>query len=252
MSQYSFGSGSLFATPSTDTYGNTIAVPTPVRFGVLQDVSVDISFDVKELTGQNAFPMDVARGKGKIGIKAKAAQIFGALYNELFFGETLATGQTADYVDTTGSVIPSSPYTVTPTVPNSGTWSKDLGVVNANGVPLTKVSSAPATGQYMVAAGVYTFAAADTGTTVFINYQYTISASGKTVSYTNPAMGNSPVFSLDLQLQSKGKQVIWTFPNCISTKLSIASKLDDYTIPEFDISAFANAAGQVWTYSSAE
>ena len=252
MTQFVFGAGNLFATPLTDTYGNTITTPSPVKFGTLQDISIDISKDVKELYGQNTFPVDVAGGKGKISIKAKAAQILASAFNSIFFGQTLATGQTSDYVDTTGSLIPTTPYQVTPIPPSSGTWSKDLGVINASGDPLTHVASAPATGQYSVSAGVYTFAAADTGTTVFINYQYTVSASGKTVIVQNTAMGSAPVFSMDVYMQNKGKTLIWTFPQCVSTKLTIATKLDDYAIPEFDISAFANAAGQVVTFSSAE
>ena len=38
------------------------------------------------------------------------------------------------------------------------------------------LASAPATGQFSVAAGVYTFAAADTGHTVFIRYRYAAAA----------------------------------------------------------------------------
>ena len=252
MSQFVFGAGNLFATPLTDAYGNAITTPTPVKFGTLQDISIDISKDVKELYGQNTYPVDVSGGKGKIAIKAKAAQILASEFNSIFFGQTLSSGQTSDVIDTTGATIPTTPYQITPTVPGSGTWSKDLGVINSNGDPLTHVTSAPATGQYSVSAGVYTFAAADTGTTVFINYQYTVSTVGKTVIVQNVAMGQAPVFSMDVYMQSKGKTLIWTFPQCVSTKLAIATKLDDYAIPEFDISAFANSAGQVVTFSTAE
>ena len=224
MAQFAFGSGNLWGTQLTDTYGNAIAVANPVKFGTLQDISIDISKDVKELYGQNAFPVDVSTGKAKIAIKAKSAQIFGALYNN-----------------------------VTPTPPSSGTWSKDLGVINANGDPLTRLASGtPATGQYTVSSGVYIFAAADVGSTVFINYQYTVSASGKTMNIVNVPMGYSPTFSMDILVTGKGKSLIYTFPQCISSKLSLATKLDDYAIPEFDISAFANAAGQVCTISTAE
>ena len=253
MSQFAFGSGNLWGTQLTDTYGNAITTANPVKFGTLQDISIDISKDVKELYGQNAFPVDVSTGKAKIAIKAKSAQIFGALYNSLFFGQTLTTGQTVDYADSTGSVIPATPYQVTPTPPSSGTWGRDLGVINGNGDPLTRLASGtPATGQYTVSAGVYTFSSADAGTTVFINYQYTISASGKTMNIVNVPMGYSPTFSMDILVTGKGKSLIYTFPQCISSKLSLATKLDDYAIPEFDISAFANAAGQVCTISTAE
>src|SRR5581483_11374955 len=97
------------------------------------------------------------------------------LLSALGTGQTTSTGITALYDDATGAAIPATPYQITPTVPSSGTWLADLGVVDINGNPYTRVASAPATGQYSVAAGVYTFAAADTGKTVYINFRYTVS-----------------------------------------------------------------------------
>lgn len=252
MTAFVFGAGNLWATPVLDASGNTIVNPTPVKFGGLQDITTDISGDIKELYGQNQFPIDVSRGKGKISIKAKAAQINAEIFNSLFFGQTLTNGQTIDYVDTTGAAIPATPFTITPVVPGTGTWAADLGVRDSNGINFTRVASAPATGQYSVTAGAYLFAAADTGKTVFIDYQYTIITFGLSGTIMNTAMGQAPVFQCDLLMKSKGKTLIWTFPQCISTKLSFATKLDDYMIPEFDISAFANAAGQVVKFSASE
>ena len=59
MSEYLFGSGSLYAVPKIDLAGAGVAVPTPVPFGALQDVSLDISFGQKELYGQKQFPLAV-------------------------------------------------------------------------------------------------------------------------------------------------------------------------------------------------
>ncbi len=252
MTAFVFGAGNMWGTPLTDSSGNAIAVPTPIKFGTLQDISVDIQGDIKELYGQNQFPVDVSRGKGKISIKAKAAQINGETFNSIFFGQTLTTGQTVDYVDTTGAAIPATPFQITPTVPGSGTWSADLGVKDSTGLVYTRVATGPTTGQYSVAAGVYTFATADTGKTVFIDYQYTLAAVGKSGTILNQPMGYAPVFQVDMLMQNKGKTLIWTFPQCISTKLSFATKLDDYMVPEFDISAFANGAGQIVKFSATE
>jgi hypothetical protein len=60
------------------------------KFGALQDVSVDISFNLKELYGQNQFPLTIARGQGKIEGKAKFANLNGGMVNDLFFGQTNA------------------------------------------------------------------------------------------------------------------------------------------------------------------
>lgn len=250
MSQYAFGSGVLWGTPSTDSAGNAVSNPTPIQFGVLQEVSLDVSFENKTLHGQNQFPVAVGRGKGKISGKAKFAQLNGSLLNSLLFGQTLNAGIIGNVANNVTTVPASSPYTVTVTPPSSGTWSADLGVEDATGIPMTRVASAPATGQYSVAAGVYTFAAADTGKQVSISYQYTATSTTAVKStVTNQLMGYAPSFRVDLYLPFNGKQVIWTLPNAISNKLSIATKLDDFTVPEFDFEGFADASGNVLTYS---
>lgn len=253
MPLYGFGAGALWGTPLTDAAGNAIANPTPVLFGVLQEVSVDISGDVKELYGQNQFAEAVTRGKAKIACKAKHGRINGQLLNSIFFGQTVATSLLDDYYDTTGAPIPATPFEITPTIPGSGTWTRDLGVRDQNGNPMIAVASAPATGQYSVAAGVYTFAAADTGKTVFISFQYTgTSTAAKTSTVMNVAMGNAPSFRCDLSNGFQGKHTALSLFNCIATKLSLATKLDDFMIPEFDFSAFADSGGRVLQWGTAE
>lgn len=249
-----FGSGVWYATPLTDVNGNAIANPTPVKAAILQDFSLDISWDEKLLYSQQQFALDMARGKGKIAGKAKFARINGKAVSSLTTGQALTSGITAIQTDSTGATIPSSPYTITPTVPNSGTWAADLGVLNAAGNPMTRVASSPATGQYSVAAGVYTFAAADTGLLVFINYRYTVSSAsaGNTQTLTNPNTGNLPSFSSDLQLIRGSKVFYVRLNNCTSSKLAIASKQDDFIIPEFDISAIDDGTGNVGIISSSD
>ena len=254
MSQFVFGSGILWGTAQTDAAGSLLATPTPIQFGTLQDVSLDVSFENKTLHGQNQFPVAVGRGKGKVTGKAKFAQINGTLLNNLFFGQTLTSGVIADVYDTAGTTVPAStPYTVTPSAPGSGTWSVDLGVRDANGLPMTRVASAPTSGQYSVSAGVYSFAAADSGKVVFINYQYTASSTtAQKSTVQNVLMGYAPSFRVDLATPFQGKSVIWTLPNAISTKLTFATKLDDFAMPEFDFEGFADSAGNVLTYATSD
>ncbi len=253
MAQYVFGSGVLWGTPTMDASGVAIVNPSPIQFGTLQDVSLDVSFDTKALYGNLQFPVAQGRGKGKISGKAKVAQMNGTLLNNIFFGQTLSSGIINDVYDTTGVAIPGTPYQITPTVPSSGTWSQDLGVRDANGLPMTRVASAPTTGQYSVAAGVYTFAAADTTLTVFISYQYTAtSTSAAKSTILNLAMGYAPTFRLDLSLPYAGKAMIVTLPNVISSKMGMATKQDDFLIPEFDFEAFAGSNGQVMTYAMSD
>ncbi len=69
-------------------------------------------------------------------------------------------------IENEAATIPTSPYQITASQP-LGTWAQDDGVTG-----YTKVTGSPTTGQYSVNAGVYTFAAADTGNDVLINYSY--------------------------------------------------------------------------------
>ena len=87
--QLAFGAGALWGN-RTDVTGSGIG---PDQFGILQDVQIDWDWQTKELWGQYQFPVDIARGQGKITGKAKFARIFGAIYGDLFFGQTPATGQ---------------------------------------------------------------------------------------------------------------------------------------------------------------
>ncbi|MGH8402576.1 MAG: hypothetical protein ACRESO_04105, partial [Gammaproteobacteria bacterium] len=181
----SFGSGVLIAK------GLTTNQPG-ITFGALQDVTLEVSGTTKSLFGSGQFPIASARGETKITGKAKMGQVSGPLYNSLYFGGTTAIGTTAVAYGESHP-IPTTPYTVT--VTNSATFVEDLGVVySATGVPLTPVTSSPTTGQYSVAAGVYTFAAADTTLSVNISYSYTSASSGSTLTLGNPLQGVQPVF----------------------------------------------------------
>ena len=249
---FTFGTGVLYGIPTQDANGNAISNPTPIKFGTLQNVSVDISFENKTLYGQNQFPVAVGRGKGKISCKAQFAGLNGATLNSLFFGQTMTTGIIGIVTDTTGTAIPSTPFTITPTVPSSGTWSVDLGVV-MNDIPMTRVASAPTTGQYSVSAGVYTFAAADTGKLVFINFEYTATSTTATKStVSNLLMGYAPTFRCELTTPYAGKQGVFTLYNCISSKLTLATKQDDFMVPEFDFDAFSNSSNQVFNWALSE
>lgn len=251
--QLGFGAGTLWGTPLLDSTGAAVANPTPVKFGVLQEVTLDIEFAQKELYGGNQFPVAIGRGAGKVSGSAKQAQINGLMWASLLFGQTPASGLLGDFQDTAGAVIPTTPFEITPTVPSSGTWSADLGVLDANANPMTRVASSPAAGQYSVAAGVYTFAAADTGKTVFINYRYTATVTGaqKQTVLSQP-MGYSPSFAVDLLMSYQGKQLTVHLYNATSAKLNLQTKVDDFLIPQFDFDAFADTQNRILDWSTNE
>ncbi len=251
--QVAFGSGLFYATPLIDAFGAAIANPTPILLGVLQDCSVDLSWDTKELHGQNQFAVDIGRGKAKIAVKAKSAQIVAAQLNALVFGQGVTDGQTKVYNDVTaGTPIPVTPFQITPDPPLTGTFSRDLGVRSATtGVAYTRVASSPTAGQYIFASGVYTFAVADEGKPVLIDYVYTLTT-GKTIALANLPMGDIPQFRSDLYLTKNGKSTHVELFKCTTSKFAFATKQDDFTIPDYDMMGFANDAGQAYRLSTSE
>ena len=243
--QFAFGSGILYGIRN-----DTPALYTPQRFGTMQDVSIDFTAEIKELFGQLQYPVDVARGKTKIMGKAKLATIQASMYNDLFFGVAKTTAQQLYAYNETGTIPASVAYTVT--AANGATFSLDLGVYYANtGLPFTRVVSAPAAGQYSVnsTTGVYTFAVADASAPILLNYNYAAATGGNTIVGNNLYMGTTPKFQAVFQSIYEGHTINLTLFSCVSSKLTIPTKNDDYTIAELDFSAFANAGGQVFSMS---
>ena len=244
---FQFGSGTLWGYP---VGGNLAANPTPLKFGTLQDISLEISGSLKELYGQNQYAEAVARGKCKIAGKAKFAQIIGKHVNDLFFGQAMNSGQKLTSLDEAQTVPASSPYTVT--VTNSAQFVDDWGVrYSATGLPLVKVTTSPVQGQYSVSSGVYTFVAADAGAAVLISYRYS-SATGLQLNIRQQLMGFAPTFQILLNEQYAGKQANLLLYSCVAEKLTWATKNEDFLVPEFDFEAFSNAGGQVMDLYLAE
>lgn len=243
MAQYNFGVGQMFYTPPG-------ANQTPVQVGTLKDISLDISRDVKELYGALAFPEDVALGKGKITGKAKSGRIFGSMINALIAGSTIATGQNGA-ANNEIATIPTTPFQIT--VTNSATWQADGGIYDYTaGIWMTRVASAPATGQYSVAAGVYTYAAADVGHQVGSYYTYTI-ATGKTVSLSNPLMGAATVYTVNVFNTYRGKQKGFKLWAVVFPKISWDDKQDDFTEWNLEFQGFSDTAtNKVIDHYSAE
>ncbi len=143
----SFGSGNFYGIAA----GATVA--TPRKFGVLQDVTFDITASTKALFGQSQFPVDIRRGELKFTGKAKFAQINAGIVNDLFFNQSSSTGVLLSAVGESAQIPASTPWTVT--VVNSATFDTDLGVVYAaTGQAFIKVSGTPTIGEYSECRGV--------------------------------------------------------------------------------------------------
>src|SRR5271166_4332711 len=255
--QLSFGTGALWA-ERVDTTGNLIG---PQQFGVLQDTTINFEFTEKELYGQNQYAVAIARGQAKVTGSCTSARLLGRVFSDIFFGETVATGQFG-IAQAEVQTIPTTPYQVT--VTNAATFAEDLGVYyQATGKPLDRVSSSPSTGQYSVntGSGVYTFAAADTTLAVLISYHYTFTSSGKLITLNNHLQGYTPYFKATFYQSispNPPPQTASSVPfglrlnACHSNKLMLATKVDDWEIPQFDFGAFADTSGIVGYLSTVE
>lgn len=246
MTQYVFGTGQVFSTP--------VGGGAPLRFGALQDVSVDFSGDIKQLFGQYQYALDTARGKTKIEWKASTGNIDISAFNSLFFGQTsgLTTGTELIQVYNESAAIPATPFKVI--VANDDGFFQDLGLYFADsGLPLKQVVAGPTTGQYAVnpATGEYTFAAADTGKTVLFNYMFEDDAAdGASLEITNQLLGTTPKFQLILSQLYDGKTFTLVLYSCVSDKLSMPLKQDDYLISEITGQANANDANRIGRIST--
>lgn len=242
---FKFGSGVLIGTRLDQ------ANPTPRMFGILQEASVEFSFSNKQLMGQYQFPVAVARGAGKVSGKAKFANIDSGMFNDLFFQGSMANNERRVAINEAGT-----PTTNSLTVANAASFLADLGVYNTvSGKFMTRVASAPAAGQYSVntGTGVYTFAAADSNPPCLFTYEYTFTTTtGKILTIGNQLLGINPTFSLVLAQNYNGKQFNIKLNACTSTKLGLATKLEDFLIPDFDFEAYADGANAIGTMSFVE
>lgn len=242
-----FGIGALWGT-RTDVTGIG-----PDQFAVLQDNTVDFSFEIKELYSQLGYPIDIARAKGKITGKAKAARVFAALYADIFFGETVMTGE--------DNVSENEGHTLTTTtvaVTNATSFVADLGVYYAatGNLRFQYVTGAPTKGQYATGVnGAYTFSTADIGASVAISYVFT-DATGKTITINNQYMGYTPTFFgtfyQSRNTQGASGQLTLRLNQCVSSHLSIPSRLDDYAIQDFDFQVFSGGNNIIGTISTTE
>lgn len=243
-----FGPGILIVT-RTD-----IANAPAVNVGFVQEFSIDTTATNKELYGQKKFPLVVAQGTIKATGKFKAAVLSGIAWNNVMFGQAFASGGFAWNIDEPATV-PTTPFTVT--VVDAATFDFDLGVrYAATSLPLQRVTAgSEAVGKYSVTLtgvnkGKYVFAAADAAAAVLITYTKTV-ATGQSLVVTNQVIGQTPTFQLDYYTnlnQPTSKPWVVRIFAAVGTKLSLATKLEDFINPDFEFGFFADASDRVYTF----
>jgi len=257
-----FGPGVLILTRTDITPGIAINV------GYVQEFTLDFAGQTKQLYGQNQFALVGARATIKATGKMKNATLSGLAMNAAFYGNSFSTAAYSAGVGVLSWNIGST-YTTGSTggtgslqIGSSLTFDADLGVTYAaSGLPLQRVSTGnEANGKYSIgstAPGLYNFA--DQGANIKVTFTSAGStgASGPSTSgppqsltVTNQIIGTTPTFQLDYYTNlNQPTQTPFAFRlfQCIAAKHTMAFKLEDFMMPEFDFDIFANSAGQVYT-----
>jgi hypothetical protein len=243
-----FGAGRFFGI-------NNVTNPTPARFSIPQDMSVTAKRGVKELYGENQLAEDTASGELSVTGKVTYATSNARVFADLMFGVAGASGQTFESDNELGTIA-----THTITVVNSATWTVDLGVINTtNGQRYVRVASGSevAGKSYSVAAGIYTFASGETGTTFKISYLYTIASQGESLTIANQPMGRVGGFTAVCVFpwtnpSNTVEQDVLTLNNCVASNSEISAKMGDYGKPTFDYTAAVDVTETLGTFSFSE
>lgn len=251
-----FGSGTLLFNP----LGGNLGTPSePSSLVTLQDVDIKIDQKLVKLMGQNKGPDDVATSDEEIKITAGTGQLNLDFYNSMFLGETVVTGVKLQAYNEAHTIPATSPYTITGTNTTALATNADMGVYYSSGSnsgqPLERVTGTPATGQYAVAVSsgtiTYTFAAADEGLGVYLNYIYT-STGGRTATLYNRLQGFGPYFELyagdPYQSASQDAIMGMHFFKVRIGNFDFPKKRNNYTISKIEMEAYPQNAltGSSW------
>ena len=240
--QYAFGAGVLYAVPDGDD-------PTPVSFAVVDGVQIDFAFQLKELWGDGRiFPIMMARGRGTITGSTKTADFNANAFNRVFLNSNtgVQAGGSATAVNELQAIAGGEA-----TATNAATFTRDLGAERAStGEVLRRVGAGPNEHSYTVdeSTGVYGFNAALDGEYVWLNYQHTI-ATGTENEISNPRMRDPLRFKMILSAEYNGQALVVMLNCCTSKKLNLSAKIDNFTIPDFSFTCWADDMGEIGAIS---
>ena len=230
-----FGSGVLFGKPVA---GNLPTLPTPFKFGVLQEVTIDFKADLKKLYGQYQLAVATARGKLDNTIKGKLAVYDPNMLNQLYFAQESTPGYNL-IADPESHTVNTNVVTVTNT-PIVADWGVQYALTGQQ-LTYQPNASAVVTGQYSVnlASGIYTLDETD-GTKVKVSYTYFVN-SGATITINNQLMGYAPELQMLLYNKFRNKYLSIQLNDVTLGSINIPTKLEDFWIADFDGNANADA-----------
>ena len=232
----------------------TLPGGTPINVGLANEISFSEKTTIKELHGQYRRALAIGAGTIKTTVKLKNARLSGLALAQLYLGVSPTLGGNYAVIGEAHTLGTIGTPTVTLAPPNSGTFLTDQGVIYTNtGQAFTVASGAPATGSYTVntTTGVYSFASGDEGAATLISYDYNTSALGQNMTSGNPLLGPTVTISLLINYTdpSTGFHSSLKLFKVVLEGIDLATKLEDFTYPEINGTAYANAAGNAWSWA---
>lgn len=224
---------------------STAANPTPRKVGVIQEVSIEVKSEIKELYGERQYAEDSATGNSSISGKYKSGEFDPAWVNDVLLNGVRTTGM-LQLVRGEEQTIATAATTVT----GAADFSEDYGVVYAaTGQEFKRVAATPAIGEYAVneTTGVYAFNAGENGVKVLHTYLKE-TVGGETYTVNNPLAGDTVQCSLLLYKTSRAQtQFGLRLARAAFESLSFGFKLNEYAMPEGSFKGFADpATGKVF------
>ena len=239
----------------------------PIELGVVQNASVELKVDLKELRGAYRYPIAVADGKGTAMGKIQFHQFWPSGLAAIMSG-TQSTGAPQAAIAETGTVPAVTTFIVT--LANGATMvvGSEIVTVIVSGSPVfytratagqeaAATTANPTGGKYSITnAGVMTFVVGDASRTVQTTYLYTpsVATANVGVALAQVGMNAAPTFQLTLIGTGKNvytnqpQQFITQFNQVLAPSLKLDFKLDDFTTIDLDYQAFIDASGNLGSF----
>jgi hypothetical protein len=239
-----FGTGRIWVTPAGSTQR--------LSYADLNDVSVDIKIDQKEIFAEGGFPIAVADGHRTIDIAAKHYTLaLAALANDLGM-QPPAAGSYGYIIDEIVTVVTHA-YTLAKTGAVGSTLDVSM-VVNGSYVPYQQVASgSEVAGQsYSFNGTAINFATGETATTGKVSYEFA-DTNGQAISIVNLFQNSTPSYSMDLvkrdisPIDGSTGFLIAHFNAVRPGSIKLPLKEGEYANFERTFKAFADPLGNVGT-----
>ena len=227
----------------------------PIAFGLLKDVTINMSHSTVEVNGQWRYGIDAANTKSEVSGKIGTMTVFGNTLAKIH-GGTATAGQVIGVCNEILTIPASVAYTVT--VAQTTTWLTDYGVYDLTaGKQLKDVTaggSEPLDGHYTAALGVYTFNSAQASHVMQFSYTYTNATGGSTLVVNNSLSAIAPKFEL-VAYSTINNGVITgvKIPAAYFTKSDLSLKVDAWSEHNVEFKAVQSGTGlEIITLYSAE